>query len=74
MILFQVALTPHKERAGRGNSRGRTTRQYARQVGRWTASVGLDRLKFGTHSPRRTKATPIYRPAICVRRDSPLSR
>ena len=25
------------------------------------ASIGLDPLKFGTHSPRRTKATLIYR-------------
>ena len=38
-----------------------TTRQYARLVGDWTASIGLDPLKFGTHSMRRTKATLIYR-------------
>jgi integrase len=38
-----------------------TTRQYARLVGQWVASVGLDPLKFGTHSLRRTKATLIYR-------------
>ena len=36
-------------------------RQYARLVGEWIASIGLDRLKFGTHSLRRTKATLIYR-------------
>ena len=48
--------------AGRGGSgRGLTTRQYARLVGEWVASVGLDPLKFGTHSLRRTKATLIYR-------------
>jgi integrase len=48
--------------AGRGNSgRGLTTRQYARLVGEWIASIGLDPLKFGTHSLRRTKATMIYR-------------
>ena len=48
--------------AGRGGSgRGLTTRQYARLVGEWVASIGLDPLKFGTHSLRRTKATLIYR-------------
>lgn len=48
--------------AGRGGSeRGLTTRQYARLVGEWIASIGLDPLKFGTHSMRRTKATLIYR-------------
>jgi integrase len=47
--------------AGRRGGRGLTTRQYARLVGRWVASIGLDPLKFGTHSLRRTKATLIYR-------------
>jgi integrase len=48
--------------AGRGGSgRGLTARQYARLVGEWVASIGLDPLKFGTHSLRRTKATLIYR-------------
>ena len=47
--------------AGRGDDSGLTTRQYARLVGQWVASVGLDPLKFGTHSLRRTKATLIYR-------------
>jgi integrase len=47
--------------AGRGTGVGLTTRQYARLVGQWVASVGLDPLKFGTHSLRRTKATLIYR-------------
>jgi integrase len=47
---------------GRGDTgRGPTTRQYARLVGEWIASIGLDPLKFGTHSLRRTKATLIYR-------------
>jgi integrase len=46
---------------GRGDGRGLTTRQYARLVGQWIASIGLDPLKFGTHSLRRTKATLIYR-------------
>jgi integrase len=48
-------------RAGRGSNHGLTTRQYARLVGQWVASIGLDPLKFGTHSLRRTKATLIYR-------------
>jgi integrase len=47
--------------AGRGCGHGLTTRQYARLVGQWVASIGLDSLKFGTHSLRRTKATLIYR-------------
>ena len=38
-----------------------TTRQYARLVCEWIASIGLDPLLFGTHSLRRTKATLIYR-------------
>jgi integrase len=38
-----------------------TTRQYARLVSRWVATIGLDLRLFGTHSPRRTKATLIYR-------------
>jgi integrase len=38
-----------------------TTRQYARLVEQWVASVGLDPRKFATHSMRRTKATFIYR-------------
>jgi integrase len=48
--------------AGRGNTdRGLTTRQYARLVLEWVASIGLDPAKFGTHSLRRTKAVLIYR-------------
>jgi integrase len=43
--------------AGRGDSAsGLTTRQYARLVQEWVASIG-----FGTHSLRRTKAVLIYR-------------
>jgi integrase len=38
-----------------------TTRQYARLVSDWVASIGLDPTFFGTHSLRRTKATLIYR-------------
>lgn len=45
----------------RGVGSSLTTRQYARLVGEWIGSIGLDPLKFGTHSMRRTKATLIYR-------------
>ena len=38
-----------------------TTRQYARLVAGWIASIGLDPDAYGTHSLRRTKATLIYR-------------
>lgn len=38
-----------------------TTRQYARLVSNWIASIGLDPSSFATHSLRRTKATLIYR-------------
>ena len=40
---------------------GMTTRQYARLLSEWIASIGLDPHFFGTHSLRRTKATLIYR-------------
>jgi integrase len=47
---------------GRGGAeRCMTTRQYARLVSSWVASIGLDPRFFGTHSLRRTKATLIYR-------------
>ncbi len=45
----------------RGFSRCMTTRQYARLLSEWIASIGLDPKLFGTHSLRRTKATLIYR-------------
>jgi integrase len=44
-----------------GPGRCLTTRQYARLVSDWIASIGLDPNLFGTHSLRRTKATLIYR-------------
>jgi len=34
-----------------------STRQYARIVKDWVASIGLDPAEYGTHSLRRTKAT-----------------
>jgi len=45
----------------RNYDRCMTTRQYARLVSGWIASIGLDPRFFGTHSLRRTKATLIYR-------------
>jgi integrase len=45
----------------RGIDRSMTTRQYARLVSDWIASIGLDPKLFGMHSLRRTKATLIYR-------------
>jgi len=45
----------------RGADRCLTTRQYARLVSEWFASIGLDPTLFGTHSLRRTKATLIYK-------------
>ena len=45
----------------RSSKRSLTTRQYARLVSEWVASIGLDPHNFGTHSLRRTKATLIYR-------------
>ena len=48
--------------AGRwGSGMSLTTRQYARLVSEWIASIGLDPQQFGTHSLRRTKATLIYK-------------
>jgi len=41
--------------------RSMTTRQYARLLGSWLRSIGLDPLAYGTHSLRRTKASMIYR-------------
>jgi integrase len=36
-----------------------TTRQYARLVGAWTASIDLDPRAYGTHSLRRTKVALV---------------
>ena len=48
--------------SGRGDrNRCMTTRQYARLVSSWVATIGLDPHFFGPHSLRRTKATLIYR-------------
>jgi integrase len=46
---------------GRSAGRCLTTRQYARLLSEWIASIGLDPSLYGTHSLRRTKATLIYK-------------
>ena len=38
-----------------------STRQYARLVRDWVASIGLEPSAYGTHSIRRTKVAQIYR-------------
>lgn len=38
-----------------------STRQYARIVKKWVASIGLDPAIYATHSIRRTKPTLIYK-------------
>ncbi len=38
-----------------------STRQYARIVEQWVATIGLDPAAYGTHSMRRSKAALIYR-------------
>jgi site-specific recombinase XerD len=38
-----------------------STRQYARLVGNWVKSVGLEPTAYGTHSMRRTKVSQIYK-------------
>jgi hypothetical protein len=41
--------------------RSMTTRQYARLLGSWLHSIGLNPLAYGTDSLLRTKASMIYR-------------
>lgn len=43
------------------DSKHLSTRQYARIIESWVASIGLDPAAYGTHTMRRTKATLIYR-------------
>jgi integrase len=38
-----------------------STRQYARIVESWVASIGLDPAAYGMHSMRRTKVSLVYR-------------
>jgi integrase len=51
----------HLFRGRKGPARSLTTRQYGRLVAEWVSGIGLDPLKFATHSLRRTKVTIIYR-------------
>ena len=44
----------------KGRNSSLTTRQYARLVSQWVASVSLDESLFGTHSLRRTATTSIF--------------
>jgi integrase len=46
---------------GRSAERHLSLRQYSRIVKGWTACIGLDQNRYGTHSLRRTKATLIYK-------------
>ena len=39
-----------------------STRQYARIVDQWVRSIDLDPAQYGTHTPRRTKATLLVQP------------
>ena len=38
-----------------------STRQYARLADEWVTAIGLTPEEYGTHSPRRTKASIIYK-------------
>ena len=38
-----------------------STRQYARLVKQWVASIGLEPSGYGTHSLRRTKVAQVYK-------------
>jgi hypothetical protein len=52
-------VSAHSDNGSGGRHAGRclTTRQYARLISEWIASIGLDPSLHGTHSLRRTKAT-----------------
>jgi integrase len=43
------------------NSIHLSTRQYLRIVDAWVTSIGLDKVVYGTHSMRRTKASIMYK-------------
>jgi integrase len=43
-----------------------STRQYAKIVDSWVGSIGLDPNEYGTHTMRRTKATPIAERRVFV--------
>jgi integrase len=57
--------------AGRGDgTRGLTTRQYARLVQEWVASIGLDPAKFGTIARCRLLRAGISGITYCTRMSS----
>jgi integrase len=58
--------------AGRRSGSCMTTRQYARLLSEWLASIGLDPLQFGTHSLRRYSEYLIM-PSIWLPRSEKLS-
>jgi len=43
------------------HSKHLSTRQYSRIVDKWVTSIGLDKVVYGTHSLRRTKASIMYK-------------
>lgn len=49
------------------HARHLSTRQYARLVDEWVATIGLRPEEYGTHSLRRTKASIIYKATGNVR-------
>lgn len=57
----RLGLTDYLFPGAGGRDTHLSTRQYARIVGGWVASIGLDPHAYGTHSMRRTKAALIYR-------------
>ena len=62
-LIVAEALKPdgHLFRSSWSKSPHLSTRQYARLLSTWVASIGLDPSLYGTHSLRRTKPTLIYR-------------
>lgn len=46
---------------GRSKDCHLSLRQYSRIVKGWAGCIGLDQSRYGAHSSRRTKATPIYK-------------
>ncbi|MCC5450713.1 tyrosine-type recombinase/integrase [Rheinheimera sp. UJ51] len=63
-VLFEEAGIRHDDyifKSRLHNSQHITTRTYARIVGHWVESIGLDASDYGTHSLRRTKASLLYK-------------
>jgi integrase len=70
-IAAWVALRDLRSRSylfpGRGQEHHLSVRQYSRIVKDWTACIGLDQSRYGTHSFRQTKATLIYKRTKTIR-------